>query len=372
MASLSRHPVLVNSFEREFSMKQRPCIVAVSGIKNTGKTRLIERLLPELTAQGLCPAVIKHDGHRFEPDRPGTDSYRYLSAGAVGTAVFDGEKYQLVRKAPVDEAALIAQFPEADLILLEGFKYSDYPKLELLRAVVSEKPVCHPAARLAFVTDTQAPEPGFPVFSPDDTQALAAFLAEYAVCSEGFSAVLLAGGRSSRMGSPKAELPFGGMRMIDYQVRRLRMLGIEDIVAAGFEGSVPGARIVPDERPHLGPVGGLKSGLEAAKNEKCLVLSVDAPLIPFAVFFELMRRHRTGISVVEHGGQLEPLIGIYDRSLTGACAALLAGQRASVRQLFEKCPFQSLRFETAPLLLSNCNTPEEYAHMCAFFDGKDT
>lgn len=351
-------------------MKQKPCIVAVSGIKNTGKTRLIEGLLPELTARGLRLAVIKHDGHRFEPDRPGTDSFRYLSSGAVGTAVFDGEKYQLVRRVPADEEMLIAQFPEADLILLEGFKHSGFPKLELLRAGVSEKPLCHPATRLAFVADTEAPEPGFPLFSPDDVEVLAETLRDFVFCGRGFSAILLAGGRSSRMGRSKAELPFGGMRMIDYQVRRLSMLGIEDIVVAGYTGEVSGARCVPDEQPHRGPLGGLKSGLSAARNGKCLVLSVDAPLVPFAVLFELMRRHRTGITSAEHSGQLEPLIGVYDRSLADECAAFLKGERASVRRLFDKADFQTLHFEMDPLLLSNCNTPEEYARMCAFHTGR--
>jgi molybdopterin-guanine dinucleotide biosynthesis protein A len=168
------------------------------------------------------------------------------------------------------------------------------------------------------------------------------------------------------MGSSKAELPFGGMRMIDYQVQRLISLGIEDIVVAGRAGEVSGARCVPDERAYLGPLGGLKSGLAAAKNNKCLVLSVDAPLVPFAVLFELMRRHRSGITIAEHGGQLEPLIGIYDRSLTDDCAALLNTARTSVRRLFDKASFQALHFEIDPLLLSNCNTPEEYARMIAF------
>lgn len=347
-------------------MKPKPCIVAVSGVKNTGKTRLIEGLLPELTARGLCPAVIKHDGHRFEPDRPGTDSFRYLSAGAVGAAVFDGEKYQLVRKTTVDEMALLGQFPEADLILLEGFKGSRWPKLELMRSCVSGSPVCHPSTRLAFVSDMGAPEPGFSVYSPDDTAGLADFLLDLSHCGRDCSAILLAGGKSSRMGSSKAELPFGGMRMIDYQVQRLISLGIEDIVVAGRAGEVSGARCVPDERAYLGPLGGLKSGLAAAKNNKCLVLSVDAPLVPFAVLFELMRRHRSGITIAEHGGQLEPLIGIYDRSLTDDCAALLNTARTSVRRLFDKASFQALHFEIDPLLLSNCNTPEEYARMIAF------
>lgn len=349
-------------------MKPRSCIVAVSGMKNTGKTRLIERLLPELTARGMHPAVIKHDGHRFEPDRPGTDSFRYLTAGAVGAAVFDGEKYQIVRRVPVDEEALITQFPEADLILLEGFKYSHFPKLELLRAGVSEKPVCHPAARLAFVSDIKAPEPGFPCFSPDDTEALAEMLRDFVSCGSGCSAILLAGGKSSRMGSSKAELPFGGMRMIEHQVQRLALLGIEDIVVAGYTGEVSGARCVPDEQPHLGPLGGLKSGLSAAKNDKCLILSVDAPLVPFAVLSALMRRHRGGITVAEHDGQLEPLIGVYDRSLADECDALLKGERASVRRLFDRADFRALHFEVDALLLSNCNTPEEYACMCALQD----
>jgi molybdopterin-guanine dinucleotide biosynthesis protein B len=72
-------------------VEKRACVVAVSGIKNSGKTSLIEKLLPALTRRGLRVATVKHDGHRFEPDRPGTDSFRHLTAGAVGTAVFDGE-----------------------------------------------------------------------------------------------------------------------------------------------------------------------------------------------------------------------------------------------------------------------------------------
>lgn len=351
-------------------MNHIPCVIAVSGIKNTGKTRLIERLLPVLNARGLHTAVIKHDGHCFEADRPGTDSFRYLAAGAVGTAVFDGEKYQLVRKTPVDERALLTQFPEADIVLLEGFKHSRRPKLELLRRGVSETSVCAPSTRLAFVSDMEPPEPGFPVFSPDDAEGIADCLLSFAGCGKGFSAILPAGGKSSRMGSPKAELPFGGMHMIDHQVQRLRMLGIKDIVAAGYEGSVPGARTVQDERPHLGPVGGLKAGFDAAKHEKCLVLSVDAPLVPFAVLFELMRRHHSGgITVIEHDGQLEPLIGVYDRSLSAACTELLTAEHASVRRLFDKVAFQALHCDVDPLLLSNCNTPEEYRRMEEYWSG---
>ena len=79
-------------------MSHSPVVVAVSGVKNSGKTALIEAMLPHLTAAGLRAAVIKHDGHSFLPDDPATDTGRHLAAGACGTALFDGEKCRVVKR----------------------------------------------------------------------------------------------------------------------------------------------------------------------------------------------------------------------------------------------------------------------------------
>lgn len=151
-------------------------LVAVSGVKNSGKTTFLERLIPALGELGLRTAVIKHDGHAFLPDREGTDTCRLLAAGAMGTAVFDGEKYQAVKYVPVTERELLALFPEADLILLEGFKHSAYPKIEVLRSAVSRTPVCDPETLLALVTDTPVRLSGVPVFSPEDAPGAARLL----------------------------------------------------------------------------------------------------------------------------------------------------------------------------------------------------
>ena len=145
----------------------------MSGVKNSGKTTVLEGLVAELTARGLRVAVIKHDGHGFQPDRPGTDTFRHLAAGAAGAAVFDGEKFQAVKYAAVTERDLIALFPEADLILLEGFKGSDWPKVEVVRAGNSAAPVCDPRGLLALVTDLPLALPGVPVLGPEDTAGLA-------------------------------------------------------------------------------------------------------------------------------------------------------------------------------------------------------
>ena len=154
-------------------------IVAVSGVKNSGKTTLLEKLIPELNRRGMKCAVIKHDGHSFEPDREGTDTWRMLTAGAAGAAVFDGEKYQLVKYAEISEPGLIDLFPEADLILLEGFKHSPWPKIEVVRKANSDSLNCDPATLLALMTDTTLRPAGVPTFGLEDVKALAERICDY-------------------------------------------------------------------------------------------------------------------------------------------------------------------------------------------------
>lgn len=155
-------------------------VVAISGVKNSGKTTLIAALLPHLTASGLKVAVIKHDGHTFTPDVSGTDTCRHRAAGAYATAIFDGTHYQLVKAMPVDETALIPLFPEADLILLEGFKHSPWPKLELVRAGNSAQSVCDPSTLLGLVTDLPLTVPHVPLIPFGDVTTVAALILQYA------------------------------------------------------------------------------------------------------------------------------------------------------------------------------------------------
>ena len=159
-------------------MSDKPKTLAVSGVKNSGKTTLIERLLPFLAELGIKTAVIKHDGHVFTPDTPGTDSYRFFAAGACGSAVYDGEKFSLTRRASVSESELAELFPNADLILLEGFKGSAYPKLELIREGVSTSSVCDPETCLALVSNLGL-ETTLPLFHPDAYSDIAKFIENF-------------------------------------------------------------------------------------------------------------------------------------------------------------------------------------------------
>lgn len=160
-------------------------IFAVSGVKNSGKTTLITLLLPFLTAEGLRVATIKHDGHDFNADIPGTDTFRHFQAGAYGTAIFSDFKFMVVKRQPcLTEHQPAEWFPEADLILLEGFKTCPYPKIELIRKNNSEKSVCEGYHLTAIATDLEPSAlkrryPDIPILDLNNPREIAAFILEY-------------------------------------------------------------------------------------------------------------------------------------------------------------------------------------------------
>ena len=137
--------------DRSFVKKK---IIAVCGVKNSGKTTLLVELVKEMSKKGLKTAVIKHDGHDFSCDIPGTDSYRMTQAGAYGTAVFSDSRV-FVHKVGTGEREqeLLELFPEADIIFVEGLKESAYPKIEVIRKEISKIPVSNPEGRFLIVTD---------------------------------------------------------------------------------------------------------------------------------------------------------------------------------------------------------------------------
>ena len=182
-----------------------------------------------------------------------------------------------------------------------------------------------------------------------------------------FSAVILAGGKSSRMGSCKAELPWGGKTLVEHQADRIMALGITDIMVSGYSRPVTGTRYVPDLYPEKGPLGGIHACLCAAKSAACFVISVDAPLFAPDEMKLLMEAHLAGdspITVAEHCGTLEPLIGVYDSNLSDAAEEILQGTNTSVKRLLDQTGFAVCEFPDENSV-RNCNTPDEYNELCA-------
>ncbi len=158
--------------KREKHQKKQPKILNICGIKNSGKTTYVSRLVKTLTEQGMKVAVIKHDGHDFEGDRTGTDTYKHHEAGAYGTAIFSEKRMMLNKEICLSDQEgllmLMEAFPEADVILIEGLKMSPIPKVEILRSGISETLSCNTDHLVAVVTDQNLTFEKWPIWPLDD------------------------------------------------------------------------------------------------------------------------------------------------------------------------------------------------------------
>ncbi|WP_052475809.1 molybdopterin-guanine dinucleotide biosynthesis protein B [Cohnella kolymensis] len=110
-------------------------ILQVVGYKNAGKTTLTVELIRSLTARGLRIGTVKHDGHDFEPDAPGKDTWRHRQAGAHVTAISSAHRTAWYVERPTEIAELLGSMRDHGLdgVIAEGFKTAPYPKIVLLR-----------------------------------------------------------------------------------------------------------------------------------------------------------------------------------------------------------------------------------------------
>lgn len=179
----------------------------------------------------------------------------------------------------------------------------------------------------------------------------------------GYSAVILAGGKSSRMGRNKAELEIGGVTFTEFLADKLWNMGIDDIMISGYERMVKNTRNVKDVYPGQGPLSGIHSCLCSSLNRKVFVLAGDAPLIPVHFLIELSKAHKSAITVASYNERLQPLAGLYNKEVGEVAEKLICKGKLNVSALIESVSFDVLPFYDNELLLRGCNTPEEYKEM---------
>lgn len=157
-------------------------LLGITAFSGTGKTTLLTKLIPALSELGIRVSVIKHAHHEFDIDTPGKDSYRVRKAGAKQTMVASAKRWALMSETPeaedVDLTYLIQQLDtrDVDLILVEGFKSLDIPKIILHRAA-TEKPLPVSGSKtLAIATDCKKLDSDLPLLDLNDTNALAQFI----------------------------------------------------------------------------------------------------------------------------------------------------------------------------------------------------
>ncbi len=156
-------------------------IVSVVGFSGSGKTTFIEKLIPRLTIRNIRVGTLKHDVHGFEMDKPGKDSWRHKHAGAVVSVISSPGQIGMVKDVDHDynPDELKWLFKGAQIILAEGYKRQNRPKLEVFRPEIREEPFCAgDKALIALISDVPV-DLGVPRFSLDDAEGVSEFLISY-------------------------------------------------------------------------------------------------------------------------------------------------------------------------------------------------
>lgn len=171
------------------------------------------------------------------------------------------------------------------------------------------------------------------------------------------TAVILAGGKSSRMGRDKAEMKIHGKTFLEIQLEKLKHIGIEEILISrkGF---------VEDIYPECGPLGGMHASFHKASCPNCLVISVDVPLVSEKHLEQLIASHLEShvdatITKNPKNGKIEPLIGVYRSSLWKDIDVILQGEDYAVFKLLKKVKYSEFPYAGDTEDLLNCNCMEE-------------
>lgn len=165
----------------EKEIGRRPLVVSVVAKSGTGKTTLLERILPELRGRGVRVGVLKHHSHESSFDVPGKDTYRLAAAGAdvvVGASPVQVAVFRRENGSGQLDALIATYFDGLDLVLIEGFKRGSYPKIEVHRSERGDTLLCEADELLALVTDHDWDLP-VPQFDLNDASGLADFLVEH-------------------------------------------------------------------------------------------------------------------------------------------------------------------------------------------------
>jgi molybdopterin-guanine dinucleotide biosynthesis protein MobB len=155
-------------------------IFGVTGWKNSGKTGLMERLITEFTMRGLTVSSIKHAHHSFDIDHPGRDSYRHRDAGARQVFLASRNRWALMHELREEEEPslgdLLKQLSPVDLVLIEGYKRDQHPKIEAHRKETGQPLIAPGDETIVAVASDTSITVDCPVLDLNDTGAIADFI----------------------------------------------------------------------------------------------------------------------------------------------------------------------------------------------------
>lgn len=358
-----------------------PRLFGFAGFSGSGKTTLIEKLISGLS--GYHIGYIKHDAHRFSIDHEGKDTYRQYHAGAKVVFINDPDHYALQVKG--QSFSLEKEFfKDCDMVLVEGHKYSDHPKLLFLDPEgVAEKEfhegkITKVIATISPGTPVKRIE-GLPAFHRDDIQGLTTFINDKikaSTKSKELYGLVLAGGKSSRMGQDKALIDYHGVPHAKHLLETLERLNVKSYLSCREDqvsrSGLSGLSVITDRFLDFGPLGGILSAMAHYPDKAWLVIACDLPFVSVEKVAELISardplKQATAFFNIERK-QFEPLFAIYEPQIYSRMLHFLGEGVLCPQKVLFNSNIKKLQLETQSFL-ENANTPEEKAGVLAKLEG---
>jgi len=351
-----------------------PFEIAFCGYSNSGKTRLISRLVSQLSRR-FTIGYYKHGCHSFDIDRQGKDSSIVRESGASIVMLSDPQKHALIGSFAPDPLLTQTSLLAVDMLMVEGLKELPLPKIIVVDKKLSILELIHSKA-VTHVVALVAPEPaaipdfhGYPIFHRDNIDGIADFIVNRflgIVSGKPAFGLVLAGGKSRRMGADKALLTYHTRNQL---IHTAEMMGHhcqkvyfscraeqEDIYRDfGFP-------LITDSYLDIGPLGGLLSAQREFPETSWLVCACDLPFIDHALLHELVRQRDPFAFATSYRHKdtkaPEPLCTIYEPKSRLPLILRHGAENNSLRSFLQDFPIHYLSVKD-PLRLQNINTPEE-------------
>lgn len=351
-----------------------PFEIAFCGFSNSGKTTLISRIVSLLSEQYTI-GYYKHGCHHFDIDRRGKDSHVVRQSGATAVMLSDPEKHALIGLGAQDPLLMQASLLHVDFLIIEGLKELSMPKMVVvdrdfkILELLENKAITNVAA---LVTPDPAAIPdtfGFPVFQRDSTEEIAGFILNYfhgKISSTPVFGLVLAGGKSRRMGKDKALLTYHTQnqlvhtaKMLGKQCKQVYLSCRPDQQALYRKYGFP---LMVDSYLDMGPLGGLLSAQRLFPDVSWLVAACDLPFLDHPLLSELAaKRNPFSFATAYRQSKTEmpePLCAIYEPKSRLPLILRHASGNHSLKSFLEDYPIHYLSVEN-PHSLRNINDPEE-------------
>ncbi|MES2745775.1 MAG: molybdopterin-guanine dinucleotide biosynthesis protein B [Bdellovibrionota bacterium] len=355
------------------SFQFHPLELSIVGYSGVGKTTLIEKLIHDLKSKWSI-AYVKHDAHRFQMDTEGKDTFRARASGADAIFISDATQSALVSGKP----SFFLQkslFLDQDAVLVEGYKSLSIPKLVVLgddRAILDE--IENPESILAFIGgETSRPDylaSHYPYIHRNDRDAICTLVEDFwmtKIKARPLRALILAGGRSERMGRDKALISYQDQPQFARLYNELSEINLNPVISLRAD-QWPDLDLSPysllrDRFTGLGPLGGILTALHDEGDTALLVVACDLPLLDKSTIQNLIVNRDPSKCATAYrsttDGLPEPLCAIYEPKIKMRLHEALGLGLSCPRKVLLNTASHIIE-AISPQALANANTPDDY------------